>query len=149
MLTKTQQKTGLCRIMGLNVRPWECQLSLIITGRKEKEKVEKKRGKKNPRTHKRERCNQQPSLLFFSHHHFLAAEAALRSYQSFALSKATSFGTQDVDVHYMRLQRATCWRQLGQVWMTSLQPSTQKGIRQQPRSHLPQVAKWNQNKFTD
>ena len=33
--------------------------------------------------------------------------------------------------------------------MTSLQPSTQKGIRQQPRSHLPQVAKWNQNKSTD
>ena len=65
MLTKTQQKTGLCRIMGLNVRHRECQSSLIIMGRKEKEKAERKKRGKNPRTHKRICCNQQPSPLFF------------------------------------------------------------------------------------
>lgn len=41
----------------------------------------------------------------------------------------------------MRLQRDTCWRQLGQVWTTSLQLSTQKGIKQHPRSHLQTVHK--------
>ena len=88
------------------------------------------------------------AALFF-YNHFLGTETAQLLQQSFTLSQAVSFGAHDMVLHYMRLQRATCWRQLGQVWMTSLQPSTQKGIRQQPRSHLQQVGKLNQNKSTD
>ena len=37
---------------------------------------------------------------------------------------------------YRRLHlEMTCW-QLGQRWITSLQPSMQKGMKQHPRSHL-------------
>lgn len=36
---------------------------------------------------------------------------------------------------YIRLYLPMTWLQLGQLWVTSLQPSTQKGMRQQPRSH--------------
>ena len=80
MLTKTQQKTGLCRIMGLNVRHRECQSSLIITGRKEKEKAEReKKRKKTPRTHTQEYAAISSPAPFFFHNHFPAAEAAQRS----------------------------------------------------------------------
>lgn len=43
--------------------------------------------------------------------------------------------TQDVAV-YRRLLLPTIWWQLGQMWIASLQPSMQNGMKQQPRSHL-------------
>lgn len=44
---------------------------------------------------------------------------------------------------YMRLQRPTCWRQLGHWWTTSLQPSMQNGIRQHPNQQ-PTIAMMKQ-----
>lgn len=43
---------------------------------------------------------------------------------------------------YIRLNLPTVWWQLGQVWMTSLHPSMQNGIRQQPSHRLKKSKKF-------
>lgn len=40
---------------------------------------------------------------------------------------------------YIRLNLPTVWWQLGQEWMTSLHPSMQNGIRQQPSHKLKKI----------
>lgn len=47
---------------------------------------------------------------------------------------------------YIRLNLPTVWWQLGQEWMTSLHPSMQNGIRQQPSHKLKKNQKFK-NKF--
>lgn len=55
---------------------------------------------------------------------------------SFFLSKSCPLGMGAMLVVHKRLYTPTSWWQLGQEWVTSLNMSTQNGIRQQPATPL-------------